>query len=80
MTHLLTSGTLDLIRQGNMSLAKECLQEWKMFDDKEEYLKMLRKSLGADADLIDKHRSFVDKSFDLDVSIPDLTKQLKAKK
>lgn len=66
-----------------MSLAQELLNslpEGKMFDNKEEYLKMLRRSLGSDADLIDKHRSFVDKSFDLDVSIPDLTRELKAKK
>lgn len=54
--------------------------ESKMFDDKASYLEMLKKRLGADVDLIDKHRSFVDKSFDMDVSIPDLVASLKKKK
>lgn len=52
----------------------------KMFGDKKAYLDMLRKALGSDADLINKHRSFVDKSFDLDVNVQELKSSLMKKK
>lgn len=59
---------------------KESMPEGKMFDDKQKYLEMLKRNLGQKAqEIIDAHRSFIDKSFEMDVSIPDLVKSLKKK-
>jgi hypothetical protein len=64
-----------------MSKSKELLDlclENKMFKDYNNYEKMLSKYLSQDD--IDKNKSFIKKSFDLDVSITQLVKDLRRNK
>lgn len=61
----------------SMNKSEELLSligEYKMFNDLKDYKDMLSKYISND--LINKHDSFIKKSFDMDVSIPELAKQI----
>lgn len=54
------------------------LNDGKMFSDYQEYKAMLLKK-GFTKEFLDKHDSYIRKSFDMDVNIIELTRSLKDK-